>query len=202
AERGGRGERKNVLSLRAAYRKESALNNVTFFGIINRLIYYNRKSCTFMDHKHSNHSSDSHDHHHDHHHSHQAEQQQNRNKEKALHGQEEAMPGHEHSGHAGHDKHAGHSTAGFLKRFIVSTIVSVPILVLSPMIQEWLGVEVAFKGDKYFLGLLATFVFIYGGWPFLKGLWDEVRSNAVGMMTLIGVAISAAWAYSFAVTLG
>ena len=150
-----------------------------------------------MDHKHSGHS---HDHHHDHPHSQKPAPHDHSPRVESTH--DDSMLQHEHAGHGGHDKHAGHSTAGFLKRFIVSTIVSIPILVLSPMIQEWLAVDVAFKGDKYLLGLLATFVFVYGGWPFLKGLWDEVRSNAVGMMTLIGVAISAAWAYSFAVTLG
>jgi P-type Cu2+ transporter len=70
------------------------------------------------------------------------------------------------------------------------------------MIQEWLGFEITFTGDRYVLAALSTFIFFYGGWPFLKGLYDEVRHNAIGMMTLIGVAITAAWSYSFAVTLG
>lgn len=163
-----------------------------------------------MENKDSGHPSGSRNHH-GHHHSPKHRQQEHEehiedvkkgHQETTLHGHKQAMPRDGHTGHAGHDKHAGHSTEGFLKRFIVSTLVSVPILLLSPMIQEWLGIRVAFTGDRYLLGVLATFVFIYGGWPFLKGLWDEVRSNSVGMMTLIGVAISAAWAYSFAVTLG
>jgi P-type Cu2+ transporter len=104
--------------------------------------------------------------------------------------------------HSAHDKHAGHSVEGFLKKFIISTILTIPVLALSQMIQQWLGFEFTFPGDKYLLGALATFIFIYGGFPFLKGLWDEVRTNSIGMMTLIGVAITAAWAYSFAVTLG
>ena len=104
--------------------------------------------------------------------------------------------------HGGHDKHAGHSVEGFLKKFIISTIVTIPVLALSHMIQQWLGFELTFTGDKYVLGVLATFIFLYGGFPFLKGLYDEVRTNSIGMMTLIGVAITAAWAYSFAVTLG
>jgi P-type Cu2+ transporter len=70
------------------------------------------------------------------------------------------------------------------------------------MIQEWIGFEIAFTGDRYLLAAMSTFIFFYGGWPFLKGLYDEVRQNAIGMMTLIGVAITAAWSYSFAVTLG
>ncbi len=101
-----------------------------------------------------------------------------------------------------HDQHAGHSTADFWKRFIVSTAATVPLLLLSPMIQQWFRFEIAFPGDRYVLFVLATFIFVYGGHPFLKGLYDEVRANAIGMMTLIGVAITVAWAYSVAVTFG
>lgn len=102
----------------------------------------------------------------------------------------------------GHDKHAGHHIADFWKRFIVCTIISIPVLALSHMIQQWLGYQFTFSGDKYLLAILSTFIFIYGGHPFLKGLYDEVRNYAIGMMTLIGVAISVAWAYSVAITFG
>lgn len=104
--------------------------------------------------------------------------------------------------HAGH--HAGHMhhLADFRKRFIIAIIVSIPVVALSQMIQHWLGYSLAFPGDKYVLAALSTFIFIYGGQPFLKGLLDEIRSNAMGMMTLIGVAITVAWAYSIAVTVG
>lgn len=109
-----------------------------------------------------------------------------------------------HSSHSqsGHDKHAGHNVADFWKRFIVCLIVSIPVLALSHMIQQWLGFEFSFPGDKYVLALLSTFIFIYGGFPFLKGLYDEVKDKAIGMMTLIGVAISVAWIYSVAITFG
>lgn len=106
------------------------------------------------------------------------------------------------TGHEGHDKHAGHHVADFWKRFIISTIVSIPVLALSPMIQQWIGFEFAFPGDRYVLSVLSTFIFIYGGYPFLKGLYDEVKDKAIGMMTLIGVAITVAWAYSVAITFG
>lgn len=119
--------------------------------------------------------------------------------------------GNEHNSHD-HDKHADHQEGGhhdhaahiadYWKRFIISTIVSIPVLVLSPMIQQFFGFELSFPGDKYVLALLSTFIFFYGGRPFLKGLYDEVKANAIGMMTLIGVAISVAWAYSVAVTFG
>lgn len=104
--------------------------------------------------------------------------------------------------HNGHDKHAGHNTEDFKKRFFICLIFTIPVLALSPMIQHWLNFEIKFNGDTYLLAAISTFIFIYGGWPFLKGLYDEVRNSAIGMMTLIGVAITVAWAYSFAVTLG
>lgn len=106
---------------------------------------------------------------------------------------------HEHHGHA---NHGDHHMNDFWKRFVVSSIITIPILVLSPMLQQWFGYEVRFLGDKYILAILSTFVFVYGGYPFLKGLVDELRANAIGMMTLIGVAITVAWAYSAAVTFG
>lgn len=112
---------------------------------------------------------------------------------------------HDHQakhGESGHDKHAGHNIADFWKRFVICSIVSIPVLALSHMIQQWLGFEVTFEGDKYVLALLSTFIFLYGGYPFLKGLYDEVKDKAIGMMTLIGVAITVAWAYSVAITFG
>lgn len=105
-------------------------------------------------------------------------------------------------GQDGHDKHAGHNVADFWKRFIVCSIVSIPVLAMSHMIQQWLGFEFTFSGDKYVLAFLSTFIFIYGGYPFLKGLYDEVKDKAIGMMTLIGVAITVAWTYSVAITFG
>lgn len=115
---------------------------------------------------------------------------------------------HEHHHHEptveshGHDKHAGHHIADFWIRFIVCSIITIPVLALSHMIQQWFGFELKFPGDKYVLATLSTFIFMYGGYPFLKGLYDEVKDSAIGMMTLIGVAITVAWAYSFAITLG
>ena len=128
--------------------------------------------------------------------------------EKHNHNHHKSHPAHSmhktHSSdlHSDHDKHAGHSIEDFWNRFIISTLVTVPVLALSHMIQQWLGFKLTFPGDLFVLGVLSTFIFIYGGWPFLKGLRDEVRSNNIGMMTLIGIAITAAWAYSFAITLG
>jgi P-type Cu2+ transporter len=109
---------------------------------------------------------------------------------------------HETHGEGSHDKHAGHHIADFWKRFIICSILTVPVLLLSQMIQHWLGFELIFPGDKYVLAVLSTFIFFYGGYPFLKGLYDEVKDKAIGMMTLIGVAITVAWSYSVAITFG
>ena|SRR5690554_6557659 len=114
--------------------------------------------------------------------------------------QEEKVHEHHEHGHEGHD-HAS-MIDDFKKRFWISLVVSVPVILLSEMIQHWFGYTIAFPGDRYVLAVLSSFIFFYGGWPFLKGLWDEVRKNAIGMMTLIAVAISVAWAYSTAVVFG
>ena len=115
-------------------------------------------------------------------------------------------PGKQHQGHAEHhggDHHA-HMVADFRKRFWISIAATIPILILSPMIQAFLGFKQAFgfPGDMYVLWALASFVFVYGGWPFLKGLFDELGKKHPGMMTLIAVAITTAYAYSSVVVFG
>ena len=111
-------------------------------------------------------------------------------------------PEHDNMGHSGHDKHAGHHTHDFLKRFWICLILTVPILLLSEMIQHWFGFHISFPGAKYVLLLLGTVVYIYGGMPFLKGMVSEIRDNAIGMMTLVALAISVAFIYSVAVVFG
>jgi Cu2+-exporting ATPase len=113
-----------------------------------------------------------------------------------------------HKQHGGHKKARGHPDhhkmmmADFKKRFIVSIILTVPILALSPLIQEFLGISIDIPGSKYILFLLSTIVFFYGGLPFLKGIFKEVKSRTPGMMTLIALAISVAYLYSTAVVFG
>lgn len=104
-------------------------------------------------------------------------------------------------GHAGHDHHRM-MIVDFKKRFWVSLLLSLPVLVLSPMIQGFFGFELTFAGSFYVLFALASLIFFYGGWPFLKGLKDEIRSGNPGMMTLIAVAITVAYVYSSAVVFG
>ena len=98
-------------------------------------------------------------------------------------------------GESHHDHHAM-MVEDFKKRFFVSLFIMVPILLLSPMIQMFLGVDWRFTGDSYLLFVLSTILFIYGGKPFLKGAVDELKSKNPGMMTLIAFAISVAYSYS------
>ncbi|HEX9252917.1 MAG TPA: heavy metal translocating P-type ATPase [Ignavibacteriaceae bacterium] len=109
----------------------------------------------------------------------------------------------EHSGHS-RSEHEGHTIEGFKKRFWISIIVTIPILILSPMIQHFLGIKEAlrFNGDISALYVLSSFVFFYGGYPFLKGLFDELKNKQPGMMTLIALAISVAYFYSSATVFG
>ena len=103
---------------------------------------------------------------------------------------------HKHSG--GHAEHHAHMAEDFLKRFWISIALTIPILILSPMIQEFLGLgdSLRFAGDSYISFLLSSIVFFYGGWPFLSGLYNELKKRQPGMMTLIGIAITAAYVYS------
>jgi Cu2+-exporting ATPase len=103
-----------------------------------------------------------------------------------------------------HMDHHQHMVADFRKRFIVSAILTIPILLLSPLIQNLLRLEniLQFPGDVYVLFGLSSVVFFYGGWPFLKGIYNELKSRQPGMMTLIALAITVAYVYSSAVVFG
>ncbi|MEC4685567.1 MAG: heavy metal translocating P-type ATPase [Nitrospirota bacterium] len=109
----------------------------------------------------------------------------------------------EHKGHNHKDHHA-HMVADFRKRFWISLIVTIPILMLSPLVQEFIGLgeSIRFPGDMYLLFGLSSFVFFYGGYPFLKGLFDELKAANPGMMTLIAIAITTAYVYSSVVVFG
>ena len=109
--------------------------------------------------------------------------------------------GHDHTQHD-HTQHHRMMVRDFRRRFYVSTAATLPILALSPLIQDLLGFSLSFPGAPYVLLGLSSFVFFYGGWPFLKGLFDELGKRQPGMMTLIALAISVAYVYSAAVVLG
>jgi P-type Cu2+ transporter len=104
---------------------------------------------------------------------------------------------------AGHDKHAGHSVEMFRNRFWVSLALTIPALIWEPMLQDWFGYRApAVPGAAFIPAIFGTAVFVYGGWIFLLGAWRELADRNPGMMTLIGLAISVAFIYSAAVTLG
>ena len=90
----------------------------------------------------------------------------------------------------------------FRRRFWISLALTPPILVLSPMIQHFFGYELDFAGRGLLVLLLSSVVYFYGGWPFLSGFVSELRKRQPGTMTLIALAISVAYVYSVAVTLG
>lgn len=139
---------------------------------------------------------------HSHHHGHHASGQT------ASGHSTDPKPGHAHSlGNKPektvlHDKHAGHHTEDFLKRFWICLILTIPVLLLSHMIQDWFNFSIRFPGDNYVLLLLGTIIYLYGGMPFLKGLVTELKQKAIGMMTLVALAITVAFVYSVAIVFG
>ncbi|MFB9807759.1 heavy metal translocating P-type ATPase [Haladaptatus pallidirubidus] len=127
--------------------------------------------------------------------------------EAALHEQHEHA-GHEgevdtHGAHEGHGEdhggmHEGHEQM-FRWRFFVSTLLSIPVLLYSEMLQEWLGFSVpAFPGSEWINPVFAVVVFAYGGVPFLQMSVPELKDRSPGMMTLISMAITVAFVYSLA----
>ncbi|AAV44608.1 copper-transporting ATPase CopA (plasmid) [Haloarcula marismortui ATCC 43049] len=111
--------------------------------------------------------------------------------------------GHDHGSHEGHGEghggmHKGHEQM-FRRRFFVSTLLSIPVLLYSEMLQEWLGFSVpAFPGSEWINPVFAVIVFAYGGMPFLQMAVPELKDRSPGMMTLISMAITVAFVYSLA----
>ncbi|MFW5771252.1 MAG: HAD-IC family P-type ATPase, partial [Spirochaetota bacterium] len=103
-----------------------------------------------------------------------------------------------------HDHNAHHRMMirDFRKRFFISLVISIPIIILSPMIQGILKFSFSFTGSSYVLFALSTGIYFYGGWPFLSGFTGELKKRQPGMMTLIALAISVAFIYSSAVVFG
>jgi P-type Cu2+ transporter len=109
-----------------------------------------------------------------------------------------APEAHEMHGHGAHVDHTGHEEM-FRNRFWVSLILSIPVLLYSPMIQGWFGFTMPeFPGSQWITPGLSTIIFFYGGLPFLQLAVPELRNRQPGMMTLISLAISVAFAYSLA----
>jgi len=111
--------------------------------------------------------------------------------------------GANHEMHGGHDHHA-HMIRDFQTRFFVCLVLTVPVLLLSEPVQMLLhlGTKLQFAGSSWILLALSAFIYVYGGTPFLKGFVEELRARTPGMMTLIAMAITVAFVYSVAVSLG
>ncbi len=103
-------------------------------------------------------------------------------------------------GHAGH----GDMVSDFRRRFWVCLALTIPVLILSPMVREFVGLGMSplFAGEEWVALALSSVIYFWGGWPFLTGALPEIRSGRPGMMTLVALAISTAYFYSAAVTLG
>ncbi len=96
-----------------------------------------------------------------------------------------------------HDKHAGHKTQSFLAKFWFSLLLTLPVLVYSDLFREILGIRLPlFPGARFAPLILGSAVFWYGGWVFLASAWRELKAKLPGMMTLIALAIIAAYSYS------
>lgn len=132
-----------------------------------------------------------------------------------LQTEQEGQSSHTHHEHMQHDEHAMHGHSGlhtghammvgdFKKRFWLCLIITLPVLLLSPMIQQFLGLgeSLRFNGDMYILATLSSIIFFYGGLPFFKGLVDETKAKLPGMMTLVAIAITSAYLYSMAIVFG
>jgi len=101
-----------------------------------------------------------------------------------------------------HTEHHRMMIKDFRNRFYFSLVLTLPILALTPLVQNIIGIDWTFPGAGYVVFVLATILYFVGGWPFLSGLVQELKDKNPGMMTLIGMAITVAYGYSTAVTFG
>ena len=138
----------------------------------------------------------------------------------AVHADGDAQHGHDtDGGHEGHEAHGGHADDGghgghgghdhgdhaamFRGRFWVALVLTIPVVVYAEAVQGWFGYTApAFPGSALLAPVLGTVVFAYGGWPFLSGGWAELKARQPGMMLLVAMAITVAFASSLATTLG
>ena len=106
--------------------------------------------------------------------------------------------GHTDTGHGAHGDHVGM----FRRRFWWSLLLTLPVVVTSHMIMDWLGYELDFIGMALVGPVLGSVIFFWAGWPFLAGGADEVRTRRPGMMLLIAMAVTVAYSASMATSLG
>jgi Cu2+-exporting ATPase len=118
----------------------------------------------------------------------------------AAHARHDAHAGH---GAGGHDKHAGHSVEMFRDKFWLSLLLTIPTILWGHMVPRLTGWHPPmFPGAQWIAPVFGTVVFVYGGWVFLQGAARELKDRLPGMMTLISLAITMAFGFSLAVTLG
>src|SRR5207302_1952826 len=109
----------------------------------------------------------------------------------------------QHGSHMGHGEHAMHTPAMFRDRLALSVILTLPILYFSDPVQQWLGFRaVRFPGSAWVTPVLSVVIYVYGGWVFVQGAWAELAGRSPGMMTLVALAITVAFVFSGAVSLG
>lgn len=111
------------------------------------------------------------------------------------------MHGSHHNSHEPHDKHVGHSPGMFKKKFWLSLGLTIPVLVFSGSVQDWLGYSLEFNGSQYISAIFGVILFWYAGLVFLRGAKHEIANRQPGMMSLISMAILVAFGYSLAITL-
>ncbi len=110
---------------------------------------------------------------------------------------------HQHDNHQEHDDHSHHSPEHFKRLFWINLILTLPVVYFAEHFQAWFGYQaVSFPGSQWVSPVLSTIIYFYGGKIFLAGAFQELKEKQPGMMTLIGLAISVAFFYSLAVTLG
>jgi P-type Cu2+ transporter len=110
---------------------------------------------------------------------------------------------HAHASHGGGGEHAGHGEAMFARPFWVSLVLTLPVVVYAELFQELLGYTAPrFPGSDWWVAILASVIYWYGGWVFLTGATYELRHARPGMMTLVALAITTAYVYSLAITFG
>ncbi|MGP5226357.1 heavy metal translocating P-type ATPase [Arthrobacter rhombi] len=108
-----------------------------------------------------------------------------------------------HGDHGGHEGHGGHGPGMFRTPFWVTLVLSIPVVWLSPLVASLLGFQVPeFPLSQWVAPVLGTFIYFYGGAPFLKGGLQEIRSRQPGMMLLIAMAITVAFLASWITFLG
>jgi Cu2+-exporting ATPase len=143
---------------------------------------------------------------HEHHHNQHSEHQHSTAAVKGINHTDHTPHQHEKSKEKQHgnmhDKNTGHHTGDFLKKFWLCLILTIPVLALSHMIQQWFSFHLAFAGDKYVLLLSGCVIYFYGGMPYFKGMVSEIKDEAIGMMTLVALVITVTFFYCVAVVFG